>query len=85
MNEETASFDQTKFDQTKAHAGSTCFFCEATDAVKKFLDEVGPSEEAKSHFRQSRVELLKGIRRIIDDRIERVSQKGSKGTHVVVE
>jgi hypothetical protein len=75
MNEET----------TQANAGSTCFFCEATDAMKKFMNEMGPSEEAKGHFRTSRVELLKGIRRIIDDRIERVSQKGSKGTHVVVE
>jgi hypothetical protein len=53
--------------------------------MKKFLSEMGPSEEAKGHFRQSRVELLKGIRRIIDDRIDRVSQKGAKGTHVVVE
>jgi hypothetical protein len=77
MNEETA--------HTHAHAGSTCFFCEATDAVKKFLDEIGPSEEAKSHFRQSRVELLKGIRRIIDDRIDRVGKTEHKGTHVVVE
>ena len=74
MNEETAH----------THAGTTCFFCEATDALKKFLNEVGPSEEAKGHFRQSRVELLKGIRRLIDDRIERVS-RSSKGTHVVVE
>jgi hypothetical protein len=78
MNEETAQAAQ-------AHAGSTCFFCEATDAMKKFLDDIGPSEEAKSHFRQSRVELLKGIRRIIDDRIERVSRTEPKGTHVVVE
>ncbi len=75
MNEETAN----------AHAQSTCFVCEATDAMKKFLSEMGPSEEAKNHFRQSRVELLKGIRRIIDDRIERVGRTGHKGTHVVVE
>ena len=75
MNEETAH----------THAETTCFLCEATDALKKFLNDIGPSEEAKNHFRQSRVELLKGIRRIIDDRIERVSQTSSKGTHVVVE
>ena len=80
MSEEKASFDQTP-----TQGGSTCFFCEATDAMKKFMSEMGPSEEAKGHFRQSRVELLKGIRRIIDDRIDRVSQKGAKGTHVVVE
>jgi hypothetical protein len=75
MSEETA----------QTPAGSTCFFCEATDAMKKFLDDIGPSEEAKTHFRQSRVELLKGIRRIIDDRIERVGRTEHKGTHVVVE
>ena len=75
MNEET----------TQAQAQSTCILCEATDAMKKFLSEMGPSEEAKSHFRQSRVELLKGIRRIIDDRIDRVSRTEHKGTHVVVE
>jgi hypothetical protein len=67
------------------HAESTCFFCEATDAMKKFLRDIGPSEEAANHFRQSRVELLKGIRRIIDDRIERVSRSEHRGTHVVVE
>ena len=80
MSEETASFDQTQ-----AQAKSTCILCEATDAVKKFMSEIGPSEEAKSHFRQSRVELLKGIRRIIDDRIDRVGRSEHKGTHVVVE
>jgi hypothetical protein len=76
MNEETPH----------AHAESTCIFCEATDALKKFLHNIGPSEEAANHFRQSRVELLKGIRRVIDDRIERVSRTTEhKGTHVVVE
>jgi hypothetical protein len=63
----------------------SCFFCEATGAVKNFLREVGPSEEAANHFRQSRVEFLKGVRRILDDRIEKVSRAGQRGTHVVVE
>jgi len=67
------------------HSGARCMICEATDAVKSFLGGIGPSDEAKGHFRQSRVEFLKGIRRIIDDRIERVSRTGQKGTHVVVE
>jgi hypothetical protein len=75
MNEETAH----------THTGSSCVFCEATDAMKKFLRDIGPSEEAANHFRQSRVEFLKGIRRIIDDRIDKVGQTGQRGTHVVVE
>lgn len=74
-NEETAH----------AHTASGCFVCEATDAMKKFLHDIGPSEEAANHFRQSRVEFLKGIRRIIDDRIEKVSRGAQRGTHVVVE
>jgi hypothetical protein len=73
--------EQTAHTQT----GSTCFFCEATGAVKDFLRSVGPSEEATGHFRQSRIEFLKGIRQIIDDRIQRVGRSGPKGTHVVVE
>jgi hypothetical protein len=67
------------------HTGSGCFFCEASDAMRKFFRDTGPSEEARGHFRQSRIEFLKGIRRIIDDRIERVSRSGQKGTHVTVE
>ena len=63
---------------------SHCIFCHAQDFVKKTLDDILPSEAATDHFRQARVEVLKGIRRIIDDRIERV-QGGRKGTHVVVE
>jgi hypothetical protein len=63
---------------------SHCIFCHATDFMKKTLDDILPSEAASDHFRQARVELLKGIRRIIDDRIENV-QGGRKGTHVVVE
>ena len=67
------------------HNAHHCLFCEATDSMREFLQFRGPSDEAKSHFRQARVEFLKGIRRIIDDRIERVQQTGERGTRVVVE
>lgn len=43
------------------------------------------SEATRSHFRNSRVEFWKGIRGIIDDRIERMERCGQKGTHVTVE
>jgi hypothetical protein len=72
--------EQSAQGQPRSH----CIFCHATDFVKKTLDDVLPSEAATDHFRQARVEFLKGIRRIIDDRIEHV-QGGRKGTHVVVE
>lgn len=66
------------------HNSERCIFCEATDSMKEFLRSRGPSEEARGHFRQARVEFLKGIRRLIDDRIDRVQQSG-QGTRITVE
>jgi hypothetical protein len=43
------------------------------------------SDATNDHFRNSRVEFLKGIRSLIDDRIAHLSKNESKGTHVVVE
>jgi hypothetical protein len=43
------------------------------------------SEATRGHFRASRVEFLKGIRSLIDDRIERLSREEAKGAHVTVE
>jgi hypothetical protein len=44
-----------------------------------------PSDRTRDHFRNSRIEFLKGLRGIIDDRIDRLQQTGAKGTTVVVE
>jgi hypothetical protein len=43
------------------------------------------SEAGHGHFRNARVEFLKGIRSVIDDRIAYLSREERKGTHVVVE
>lgn len=62
--------------------GPGCFFCTtAIPLVEKFW-----SEATKHHFRSSRIEFLKGVRSLIDDRIEHLArEEGSKGTHVPVE
>jgi len=39
----------------------------------------------KQHLANSRVEFLKAIRQVIDDRIEHLSAQGQKGTKVAVE
>jgi hypothetical protein len=41
--------------------------------------------DAGQHFRQARIEFLKGIRALIDYRIEILSRASQKGTHIVVE
>jgi hypothetical protein len=58
-----------------------CFVC---DTVKPFLERCW-SDATRDHFRTSRVEFLKGIRSLLDARIDRLSHESKKGTHVTVE
>jgi hypothetical protein len=57
----------------------------AGPALTALLKQMGPSEAAKSHFTQARVEFLKGLRSMIDARIDSLSKEESKGTKVTVE
>ncbi len=63
-----------------AHAGG-CFFC---DTAMPMLESL-VSETTRDHFRNSRVEFLKGLRGLLDERIERMSKAETKGTKVTVE
>ncbi|HEY3743091.1 MAG TPA: hypothetical protein VGL53_24760 [Bryobacteraceae bacterium] len=56
------------------------------DKLANMLKGLGPSAEVKDHFRNSRIEFLKGLRRMIDEKIERAQSAGhSHGTTVPVE
>lgn len=63
-------------------AAGSCLVCEASEKLGRLFKEFGPSEEVVNHFRQSRIEFLKGIRTILDERIEHLQhphqQKGAK-------
>ena len=63
------------------HAPGGCFVCQI---AMPFLKDLWP-EGAREHFRNSRVEFLKGMRSLLDDRIERLSRHEQKGQHVTVE
>jgi len=67
--------------ETEAPRAPGCFICET---VRPFLEHMW-SDATNNHFRNSRVELLKGIRSILDARIAHLSREHQKGTHVVVE
>jgi hypothetical protein len=58
-----------------------CFVC--TTAIP--LLERCWSEATRDHFRNSRIEFLKGIRSLIDDRIAHLSREERHGTKVTVE
>jgi hypothetical protein len=74
--------EQTTESQTQAR----CFVCEATGVMGRIFRQMGPSEEARTHFRQSRIEFLKGIRRVLDDRIDNLNRSGEhRGTRVTVD
>lgn len=64
----------------------------ADDAYRRLADDIcdllrtfAPSEEAIGHFRSARVEVLKGLRAVIDSRIERLSAERPKGTAVPID
>jgi hypothetical protein len=59
-----------------------CFVCET---AMPLFEKVW-SDATKDHFRASRVEFLKGIRSLLDERISHLSKdQEPKGTKVTVE
>jgi hypothetical protein len=69
-----------KTEAAGAH-GPGCFFCQT---VRPLLERTW-SDATRDHFRNSRVEFLKGIRSLLDARIARLSREENKGTHVPVD
>ena len=59
-----------------------CFFCNTAMPV---LERIW-SDATRDHFRTSRVEFLKGLRSLLDERIDHLSRhEEQKGTKVTVE
>ena len=58
-----------------------CMFC---GAILPLMERCW-SEATREHFRSSRVEFLKGVRSMLDDRIAHLSRKERHGSHVTVE
>jgi len=73
--------DKTTAGTEHAHRGPGCFFC----VTARPLLERCWSDMTRDHFRNSRIEFLKGIRSLLDDRIAHLSRDQTKGTSVTVE
>ena len=43
------------------------------------------SPDARRHLRNARIEMLKALRAVIDERIEHLSRSGAKGTKIAVD
>jgi hypothetical protein len=59
--------------------------CLCREIVNQFREAFGVSPKVREHFNNSRIEFLKGIRAVIDSRIEHLSTAGQRGTKIAVE
>jgi hypothetical protein len=59
--------------------------CLCREIVNHFREALGVSPKVREHFTNSRIEFLKGIRAVIDSRIEHLSSAGQRGTKIAVE
>jgi hypothetical protein len=70
--------------QTSAHAPGCVFCTVVAPQIDAIMDHLWP-ENTREHFRNARIEVLKGMRSLLDARIERLSQQEAKGTKISVE
>ena len=73
---------KTQSNANEEVAYERCLCREVIDTVREF---VGISPTVRQHLSNSRVEFLKAIRQVIDERIDHLSGQGQKGTKVAVE
>jgi hypothetical protein len=72
----------TNESSTTNTANERCLCREIVDRFEKAFD-VPPA--VRQHLTNSRVEFLKAIRAVIDQRIEHLSSTGQSGSHIPVE
>jgi hypothetical protein len=53
--------------------------------VSEFLRRMGPSENVTQHFKAARLEVLKGLRAILDEQIAGMAEAPKQGTKIPVE
>jgi hypothetical protein len=71
--------------QTTSGHAQGCVFCNViAPQIDAVMDHIWP-EGTREHFRNARIEVLKGMRSMLDARIERLAQQEKKGHKVTVE
>ncbi len=63
----------------------SCLCQGAGPGITELLRRFGPPEESRRHFEAARLEFLKGLRALLDARIEQCSRARSKGEKIKVE
>ena len=77
--------EQQSTAQHTGQHGHGCFFCAvAAPQIEALMDHVWP-KNTREHFRNARIEMLKGMRSMLDARIDHLSKHEARGTKVTVE
>ena len=74
--------EQENTQQSASQPAERCLCREVLEQVRECF---GVSPEVREHFTNSRIEFLKGIRAVIDSRIEHLSKARQRGTKIAVE
>ncbi len=59
--------------------------CLCHEVLDLFRARLGVSPQVRQHLESSRIEFLKAIRAVIDERIEHLSKASQQGTKISVE
>ena len=59
--------------------------CPCLEIMDFFRTRLGVSSEVRKHLENSRVEFLKAIRVVLDERIENLSKASQRGTKIAVD
>jgi len=80
-----ATTNQQQTNPSTAGTGAASERCLCHEVVDLFRSRLGVSPAVKKHLANSRVEFLKAIREVIDERIDHLSKVGQPGTRIPVE
>lgn len=73
-------------ERTDARRQADCLCGTIRRGLEEAVEMLIPPETACNHFREARIEFLRGVRDIVDHRIDRISRsKSTGGTRIVVE
>jgi hypothetical protein len=71
--------------KSRAAGYAPCICQGAGPALTELLQSLAPPAEARRHFENARLEFLKGLRAVIDGRIERRSKPKARGQAINIE
>lgn len=85
MNEQQTNPNVEGASAGSSGVGATHERCLCYEVLDLFRSRLGVSPRVKQHLNNSRVEFLKAIREVIDERIDHLSKPAQQGTRIRIE